>query len=288
MEVFPEMARDARPSTGWIRIIQHPIRPRYVLSTTGSPADEAFGWFHSIAEVNKIGTAFLRSRGHANSTHNFFSLLHSFIRHAKTFYRSAKSLEHRSSPLIYDHAFPNLAKAYILPKNHQFTGRRSNHGIGFSLRPSALSKQFVTTGKAGVFINFYRHLTGVQLHDTPTLNVPTLLGYCSDIWVEYEISKFGERRMARGHIALLSNGNTGEWWILTSIQNFASLNGYKKFLGIFHRLMEEVNISSFGARERFGIMGNHKSHYRFFENRSVYRKTEGQRSVSRKDDIGIG
>jgi hypothetical protein len=150
------MLRDARHYTVWLSDIHQPPLGRHVLHTANQFQDDALGWLDYVSGVKDVGIEFLRSRGHPTHSVNSFYLFQSFIRQAKTFYGSALSLEPRSSPLNYYYAFLNLAKAYILVQQPQFTGRNSRHGLWFSLRPGCLSKQFLVVSKSGIFPNFYR------------------------------------------------------------------------------------------------------------------------------------
>jgi hypothetical protein len=134
------------------------------------------------------------------------------------FYNSAETLESRSSPLPYYYAFLNLAKAYILVHQPQFTGRNSSHGLGFKLQKGRLSKQFLTSGKSGVFPSLYRQVTGVQLKENVRMSIINLLGYCSDISFEYGVGQFGHRRMSRGHIAIAADAR--HCWLVMSLQDF--------------------------------------------------------------------
>ena len=264
------MLRNARPYTGWIRVIKRPPLVRFVLNTTANPQDDAFGWLEYVSGIKKVGVDFLRSRGHLKSPDDSFYLFQSFIRQARAFYISAAALEPRSSPLNYYYAFLNLAKAYILVHQPQFTGRNSNHGLGFKLRKGGLSKQFVTSAKSGVFANFYRQVTGVQLAKNVDMNIVNLLGHCSDISYEYQTGKFGARRMSRGHIAIATDNN--ECWVVISLQQFEGLEKYRISLEAFHRLVEEVSVFSHQARELFEIVAEHKSEFRFFQSRIAYRR----------------
>ena len=185
-----EMPRMARRPTGWLT-----ARPlgRRVLHTTAPYQEDAFGWFDYISEIKSVGVDFLRARGHTSAPIRSFYLFQSFIRQAKTFYRSAVILEPRSSPLNYYYAFLNLAKTYILVNQPQFTGKHTGHGLASNLRPGGLSKQSLTLAKSGVFANFYRTFSGLQLTHAENVQITVLLAYCSDISTEYVIGRFGKK-----------------------------------------------------------------------------------------------
>ena len=276
------MPRAARGFSGWIRIIDVPPLTRHVFQTNLSAQEEALGWLDYVAEVKDVGVKFLRDRGHTTSPQNSFRLFQAFIRQAKTFYRSAENLDYRSSPLNHYYSFLNLAKAYILVNQPQFTGRRSGHGLGFNLGRGRLSKQFVTAGKRGVFHSFYREIMGKQLQHGVQLNVATLLGYCSDIGVEYQIGGFGRHRGSPAKIAIVSDRRANDCWLLVAIRDFDILEPYQKSLRVFNILMEEVDLPNPRARELFEIMGEFKRGFRFFQSRARYPHRDGNIIPARK------
>ena len=228
------MPRAARRASGFLRTIDAPVIRRYELGSNLSAKDEVFGWLDYVAEVEDVGVKFLRDRGHTASPQKSFRLFQAFIRQAKAFYVSAENLDHRSSPLNSYYSFLNLAKAYILVNQPQFTGRRSGHGLGFKLRRGKLSNQFVTAGKSGVFHSFYREMMGIQLKHSVQLNIATLIGYCSAISLEYQMGGFGPQRISPTKIAILSDQNANDSWLLVGIRNFEILKPYKKSLKAFN------------------------------------------------------
>lgn len=269
------MPRATRKYSGWIRIIDVPPLTRYEFPTNLSAQEEVFGWLDYVAEVKDVGVKLLRDRGHTKSPQSSFLLFQAFIRQAKTFYRSAETLDYRSSPLLYYYSFLNLAKAYILVNQPQFTGRGSGHGLRFKLGRGRLSKQFVTAGKSGVFPSFYREMMGKQLQHAVQLNVTTLLGYCSDIGLEYQTGGFGQHRGSPTKIAIVSDQQANDCWVLVAIQNFDILEPYKKSLRAFNILMEEVDLPNSRARQLFEIMAEFKGRFRFFESRARYPHRDG-------------
>lgn len=264
------MPRAARPYSGWIRIINAPPIARHHLLTNLSATEEALGWLDFVSEIKDTGTKFLRDRGHTTSPQTSFKLFQAFVRQAKTFYRSAENLDYRSSPLNYYYSFLNLAKAYILVQQPQFRGRRSGHGLGFKLRAGSLSQQIVTAGRSGVFPSFYRELTGSQLLQTVHFNVGSLLGYCSDISLEYEMGGFGRHRRAPVKFAIVTDQQREESWSLVAIQNFDLLEPHKKSLRAFNKVTEETTLDNNRARQVFEIFGEVRRGFRFFEGKTRY------------------
>ena len=82
--------------------------------------------------------------------------------------------------------------------------------------------------------------------------------------------------MARGQIVIATNTNSKRYWNIVAIQNFDSLERYRKSLQAFNALLEEVTMEPSQARTVFGLMAERMAEHRFFESRLEYDELEGE------------
>lgn len=240
------------------------------MRTNDNIKDEIFGSLEFLTEIDDVGREFLTGRGQTRNLRSTFLQMQAFVRQAKTFYNSAETLHFRASPLNYYYSFLNLVKAYISITNPNAVSGNVYHGlISPPKRSVASSRQSVETRK-GVFPIFYQHLTGSTLRNKTRLKVYDLLGYCSDVALEYEIGKFGNHRISYGNIAIPTDVDKSNFFVLLSIREFEKLEAYTKTLFTFRKCFEEVDLEKNVCREIFNIQADEKEHCRFFESRTLF------------------
>src|SRR5260370_35978123 len=102
----------ARPFDGWIRL---PVsEKRQLLLTILDIERELWSALEYFSEVEEVGLNLIQSKGlQPQSDHQeIFNYFQAFVRQAKSYFSSAKTLHYRSSSLLYYYSFLNLAKAY--------------------------------------------------------------------------------------------------------------------------------------------------------------------------------
>lgn len=262
--------RPARPITGYIREIQLKPLERIDLRTNDTVKNEVFGSLAFISEVEEVGAQFLRDRGHTGNIKKRYLQLQAFLRQAKTFYDAADALHYRASSLNYYYSFLNLVKAYITITDPAYVDRRTGHGLTHEGKEFPLSHQYVRSQRSGVFPKFYQLVTERSLKPRTRLKIADLLGYCSDVALEYEQAAFGFHRNIRCKYAIVLNTPEGKACPLVAIQLFDRLEKFRSSLGPFNRYFEEVDVSKRDAREIFDVMAEQRKGFRFFESRRDY------------------
>lgn len=265
--------RPARPAPAYIR--QIPVKPlsRIELRTNDTVKNEVFGSLEFLSEVEEVGKKFLQDRGHTLNIHKSYLQLQSFVRQAKTFYDAAEVLHYRASTLNYYYSFLNLVKAYICLSEPAYVDGRVGHGLTHDLKGHRLSRQFVVAQRSGVFPKFYKLVTGRTLSSGTRLKIVDLLGYCSDVGLEYQQAGFGLHRNLPCKYAVIVNRNEGKAFPLLAIVHFEQLEKFRLTLATFTKYFEEVDFHKGLAREVFDISAEVKQSYRFFESRNEYKLT---------------
>lgn len=261
--------KPAREQKGYIRYINSPLFRQHDLRTNDAIKDEVFGSLAFISEVEEVGKTFLKAHGQKHNIRKSYLQIQAFIRQAKTFYNAAEFLDLRASSLIYYYSFLNLVKSYICITNPTLVKGRVSHGLRYKFNPRLLSNQFVHSDR-GVFPLFYRLVTQHQLPNKTPLKIVRILGYVSDVSVEYELGQFGTRRVSPCKLALCVNQSSNQLYALLGVLEFRHLNKFKNFMSNFHGYFDEVNIPNHSAREIFNIMGEDKRRYSFFESKKEY------------------
>src|SRR5260221_14479744 len=119
----------ARSFSGWIRL---PVSKRRALLFTSIDIErELWTALEYYSEVEEVGLNLIQTKGlQPQSLHpEIFKSFQAFVRQAKSYYSSAKTLHYRSSSLLYYYSFLNLVKGYLLLKDPQrIMGQKVHHG----------------------------------------------------------------------------------------------------------------------------------------------------------------
>src|SRR5260221_6439441 len=161
----------ARSASGWIRL---PVSQRRTLLFTGIDIErELWTALEYYSEVEDVGLNLIQTKGlQPQSDHQeIYKYFQAFVRQAKSYYDSAKSLHYRSSSLLYYYSFLNLVKAYLLLRDPQRTMGRTARDVvhGLSYRSNNTNTDFLTEAIRvcpGIFPTFYELQTGTTISTT--------------------------------------------------------------------------------------------------------------------------
>ncbi len=261
--------RPARIARKYIQQIDVPPFAQLEMRTTDDVKNEVFGSIEFMTEIEEIGRAHLTGCGQSRNLRTTFLNMQAFVRQAKTYYRSAETLDYRASSLSYYYSFLNLVKAYIATKEPEKIRGEVYHGL-IKPRGTRTSDRQIVEVRNGVFPTFYRLVTGQELKLTTRFNVFDLLGYCSDVSLEYEIGKFGRHRITPCRAVVAAEQVAGPYYGLVAVCDFEKLEPHKKTLSAFYSRLEEVNLGKDNCREIFKMYAEEKKRYRFFETRRLF------------------
>lgn len=261
--------RPARNARKYIQQIDAPPFAQVELWTTDDVKNEVFGSIEFITEIEEIGRAHLTDCGQSRNLQSTFLNMQAFVRQAKTFYKSAETLDYRASSLSYYYSFLNLVKAYIATEEPEKIRGKVHHGL-IKLNGTRTSDRQIVEVRNGVFPTFYSLVTGQRLKLKTRFNVFDLLGYCSDVSLEYEMGRFGRHRITPCRVIVASEQNAGPYFGLIAVCNFEKLEPHKKTLSAFYSRLEEVNLDKDSCRELFKMYAEEKKRYRFFETRRLF------------------
>lgn len=263
----------ARRSTGWLRVSISKRQPVGLL-TTVSVEEELFAALEYYSENPVVGSEFLASRKTPHPARTF-SLFKSFVRQGKTFFEAGSKLHFRASALMYYYSFLNLAKAYISLSDPSFVKSFVGHGLSLGrFREKPISRQSVySTYNDGVFHKFYELETHTQFPKDFSISLRTLLGYCSDIKVEYEQAKYGRSRVLPVKARFFSHQAQRASWPMLAVLEFEKLRPYKKALIPFWEYFKQVEPDPSVIRRTFDLGFPGFSYYSFFESKQVYEWT---------------
>ena len=261
--------RPARNARKYVQQIDVPPFVQWEMWTTDDVKNEVFGSIEFITEIEEIGREHLIGCGQSRNLRSTFLNMQAFVRQAKTFSRSAETLDYRASSLSYYFSFLNLVKAYIATKEPEKIRGEVYHGL-IKPRGTRTSDRQIVEVRNGVFPTFYRLVTGQRLKLKTRFNVFDLLGYCSDVGLEYEVGGFGRHRTTPCRAIVASEQNTGPYFGLIDVCDFDKLEPYKKTLSAFYSRLEEVDLEPNSCRELFKLYAEEKRRYRFFETRGLF------------------
>ncbi len=249
------------------------LSPRNIigLSSSGNIDDELWILLEYYSEVDDVGLKFLKTLGISNNLirKRTFKTFQGFVRQAKNYYYSAKTLHPRSSGLLYYYCFLNLAKAALVIKDPTIRGKFIPHGLKYKIsNNSRFAEQTVSLGSSGVFDRFYE-----WYFDTPithrSFNIQTLLNYCTDIGYQCQISGIKQPKIVYGYaVSAMDEKNITNW----SIVGFYELNEvlkYKKAMRPFFGVFEKIDLPEPDAREMFDISQPALSRVSFFQSINV-------------------
>src|SRR5947209_5574300 len=220
----------ARHFTGLLRL---PVSQRRSLLLTASPDTERELWsaLEYYSEVEQVGLDLIQTKGlQPQSLHQeIFKYFQAFVRQAKTYYGSAKSLHYRSNSLLYYYSFLNLVKAYLLLRDPQWIMGRTTQSVnhGLSYRSSTTNVDFQREAirvKYGIFPLFYEAQTSNAMARNSTLNILSLLNYPSEVSYQYQLAGYGDHKILSSLAAVLIDHATNQEWTLVGIPNTPLLN----------------------------------------------------------------
>ena len=260
--------RPARHANHFMKEINVAPFISFDMRTTDNVKNEIYGSIEFISEIEEVGKAVLQKHGQTKNLQSTFMNMQAFVRQSKTFFNSAETLDFRSSPLIYYYSFLNLAKAFITTIEPEKASGHVFHGI-ITAKSSAPEKNIIEV-RNGIFSDFYRLITGQNLPTKTRLNIFDLLGYCSDVGLEYQIGGFGQHRITSAKFRIAGETPSGPYYGILAIQNFEKLEPFNKTLTDFYKHMEEVDLNKNICKNVFEIYAEQKANYRFFETRNTY------------------
>ena len=237
--------------------------------------DELWILLEYRSEVESVGIKFLTDSGVSKRVvKRVFKHFQAYIRQAKNYYYSAKTLHPRSAGLLYYYCFLNLAKAGLVIKQPQIGGKKINHGI--SCIPKDFSKLKSQTVKVlndgGVFPKFYEWYFGITIKPQ-SLNVQFLLNYCTDISYQCLLAGFGNCKMLQGYYVNLVDRDSKTGWPLIGIATFEQCEKYKKSFDSLYRTFEKVAVPELNRKEYFKVDNVHSSAFTFLQSKQTFNWT---------------
>jgi len=183
-----------KPSGYWkFRLSNKPIQE---LSTSGEVDDEFWSLIEFHSEIESYGLEFLKKIGINNiSTRlKIYKYFQAYVRQAKNYYYSAKSLPAKSSSLLYYYSFMNLAVAMLAIENPTKVGSKDYHGLTYKNIYGPFDKQTIKVKENGVFPKLYNCYFGKKI-STKHFNISSLLNYCTDIAYQCNIAGISEDKI---------------------------------------------------------------------------------------------
>jgi hypothetical protein len=259
-----------RNSTGWLR---QSLSKRTLqgLKTDGQTDDELWILLEYYSEVIDVGTKHLLTQGIPKKrVKQVYKHFQSYIRQAKNYYLSAKTLHPRSSALLYYYCFLNLAKAAVIQKNYSIGGVKIGHGIScFPKDFTKIRRQTVKVLDNGMFQEFYNSYYGFPIKKQ-SLNVEQLLTYCSEISYQCMIAGFGQRKVDPCYYVNVVNSTDKTAWPLIGIPNFNVLKKYQKSLVNFLDKFEMVEVPKLYSRDIFKEDKENLASFTFFQSKQTF------------------
>ena len=247
------------------------INPRNMkgLTTSGHIDDELWILLENYSEIKEEGLKYFKNNGikNSNTRNKLFKHFQAYIRQAKNYYYSAKTLAPRSSGLLYYYCFLNLAKAAILIKDPSIAGKKISHGLSYKINsPSNFSKQKIKILNDGVFPKLYDWYFSKSIKEI-SLSIPELLNYCSDIGYQCELAGIDKPKTLYCKNIGATDKNKKTAWSLIAIPESASILKYKKSFNDFLKNFEKVDVPQLFCREMFDLDAFQQSSYAFFQSK---------------------
>lgn len=248
---------------------RQPLSPRNTqgLSASGEIDDELWIILEYYSEVEEVGLKFLKGKRLINSIQrkNVFRYFQAYVRQAKNYYYSAKSLSPKSSGLIYYYCFLNLIKAALIIENPSIVGKRINHGLTYDVNKNAtFDKETVVVKKNGVFPMFYSWYFN-RVIKPQSLNLSVLLSYCTDISYQCQLASVYEPKIHQAYYAMCTNQKEKTGWALVGVSGAKELLRYRKSFSMFFSSFEKVELPKPACREIFNIDAYSQSYFTFFQ-----------------------
>ena len=260
---------DARPFDGWVRL---PVSKNKILLLSSDINIERELWsaLEYYSEVEEVGLNFIQTKvlQPQNSYQEIFKSFQAFVRQAKSYYGSAKTLHYRSNSLLYYYSFMNLVKAYLLLRDPQIVMRRIDHGLSY--RSTTTRSEFqleVIRVRKGIFPLFYEAetATDISLASNSTLSIINLLNYPSDISYQYQLAGYGNHKILPSVSAAVTDRTINQSWTIIGIPPLNSLNGFLSLHSNFLHSFQEVGIDYNRISLMFEMSPLDLSGFRFFQ-----------------------
>jgi YaaC-like Protein len=238
---------DTRPFDAWARLTVGDNK-QLLLTTAPDTEHELWSALEYYSEVEEVGLDLIQAKG-LQSTHTYqeiFNCFQAFVRQAKSYYSSAKTLHYRSSSLLYYYSFLNLVKAYLLLIQPQrIMGQAVYHGLSYN--PSTTNTDFqleIIGVHQGAFPMFYEAQTssGISTAANSSLNIVNLLSYPTEISHQYRLAYYGYRNILSSIASVAIDRPNNQSWIILGIPAEASLNGFLSLHVNFLQTYQEVEI----------------------------------------------
>jgi len=253
-----------------VTFIKRPVAARSMqgLVSSGNVDDELWLLLEYYSEVQDVGLSFLKGRGiiSAPQRRKIFKYFQAYVRQAKSFYYAAKALPPRSSSLLYFYCFENLARAALAIYDPTSVNiKKWQHGLKTDAGNRDFRHETVVTYAEGVFPKFYNWYFGAQMKPN-SLNVSTLMGYCTDIGYQYQLASIGSRQVLYSYSAVCSSGDQGKTsWALLGIPKAQSILKYPKSFKNFLSSFEEIDVPWQSYERIFEILALERSALTFFQ-----------------------
>ncbi len=260
----------ARPFDAWARL---PLSNNKILMLTTSPDIEHELWsaLEYYSEVEEVGLDLIQAKGlQSPPTHQeIFNCFQAFVRQAKSYYSSAKTLHYRSSSLLYYYCFLNLVKAYLLLIQPQrITGLKVQHGLIYD--PSTTNKDFqleVVGVRQGIFPMFYKAQTANVISPAidSSINIVNLLSYPTEISYQYRLARYGYLNILSSIAVVAVDRPNNQSWIILGIPAATSLDGFLSLHVNFLNTYQEVQPNKDQLALVFGMSVFELFSFRFFQ-----------------------
>jgi hypothetical protein len=262
--------QDARPFDAWAR---PPIgNNRTLLLTTSLDLEhELWSTLEYYSEVEEVGLNLIQTKGlQPPSDHQkIFNCFRAFVRQAKSYYSSAKTLHYRSSSLLYYYSFLNLAKAYLLLlQSQRIMDQKVYHGLIYDTPITNTDFQFEIIGvRQGAFPMFYAAQTsnGISTSTNSTLNIVKLLSYPTEISTQYQLAGYGIINILSSLAVAAVDRPNKHSWIILGIPAAANLNDFLSLHVNFLNTYQEVQINKDQLALVFGLSVPELYFFRFFQ-----------------------
>lgn len=248
------------------------ISPREInsLVTSGDVDDELWIILEYYSEVESVGLEFLRNSGITNlrTRKKTYKAFQAYVRQAKNYYNSAKSLQVRSSGLLYYYCFLNLAKAALVISDPTISGSFIRHGLQYHTNDnSSFSSQKVLIEKSGVFRKLYEFYFG-KSPSSNAFNIQTLLSYCTDISYQNDIAGVGADKVIPAFSAIAMDDSRKKNWNVVIFPNLDEVLKYKKTMKTFFENFEKVEIPQNISKEIFGLNNSVTANFGKFQSKT--------------------
>lgn len=241
------------------------ISPRQVSELNVSRAIDNELWclLEYYSEIKEVGIKLFKNYNKRN-TEKYFKYFQAYVRQAKSYYDSAKTLKPRSSSLLYYYSFLNLSKAAIIIDDPS-VGGKIHHGLVYDLENDlGVEKQKVKILDDGVFPKLYEWYFDHKIN-SQFLNVNVLLSYCTDIGYQYR--KDGSQQRKILPCVHLTCVNRNECWSLVGMPGFDLFSKFKKSMSDFFKDYELVEIPKHIGANNFNMSPIELDAFSFFQNK---------------------